>query len=166
MTRHLREHLPAAKITACDIHDMAVSFVRETFGVSSVLSVDEPEKLDVGPSKFDVICAVSFFSHLPRETWSRWLKSLAFNVAPNGVLIFTTHGLRSQLGSMKPGADGFAFSPVSEQDDLDPSKYGTSLTTFDFVYRNVRDLDGVVLVHFQEALWWGHQDAYVIRKIA
>jgi cyclopropane fatty-acyl-phospholipid synthase-like methyltransferase len=166
MTRHMKEHFPAARVTACDIHEMAVTFLRDAFGVATVLSAMEPEQLSI-PSKFDVVCAVSFFAHLPNETWSRWLKALVDHTASGGLMIFTTHGSKSAARHvLSANEDGFAFAPVSEQGDLDLAQYGTALTTFDYVYRQIRDIGSAHLIHFHEALWWGHQDAYVLEKVA
>ena len=41
---------------------------------------------------FDLTIALSFFSHLPDESFARWLIELFATVKPGGILAFTTHG--------------------------------------------------------------------------
>jgi hypothetical protein len=60
--------------------------------------------------------------------------------------------------------DGFYFGPVSEQRDLSTSEYGTTITTFDYVYRQISNSEGVSLARFHEALWWKRQDLYIVRR--
>jgi SAM-dependent methyltransferase len=165
VTRHLRKVIPEAEVTACDIHPEALVFLREDLGMEAVGSVTAPEHFDLS-QRFDVVFALSFFSHLPRTTWSSWLFKLAEHVAPNGLLIFTTHGESSRFTQANPdiGADGFCFKPLSEQHDLPPDDYGSTITLPSFVLRQILDLPNMRLVRFQEAFWWGHQDVYVLRR--
>jgi SAM-dependent methyltransferase len=165
VSRHLRDVLPQADITACDIHDEAVRFIEDRFRVKAVSSTSDPDKLSLG-RKFDIVFALSFFSHMPKESWTRWLRALARHTAPDGEIIFTTHGLRSVqfFPDCQLDADGFWFKPVSEQGDLSTSEYGSTVTTFDYVYRQISNIEGLNLVRFHEGLWWGHQDLYVARR--
>jgi hypothetical protein len=83
-------------VTACDIHPEAGAFLREKLGVAAVGSVEVPEKFNLG-QRFDVVFALSFFSHLPHSGWRRWLLALAEHTGPDGILIFTTHGERGDV---------------------------------------------------------------------
>ena len=83
VTRYLREVLPRAEITACDIHDEAVRFIEDRFRVKAVSSISDPDKLSLG-RKFDVVFALSFFSHMPKHSWTRWLRALARHTAAGG----------------------------------------------------------------------------------
>ena len=91
VSRHLAKHLPNAVITSCDIHPDAVSFIRSLLNINAILSKSIPEDL-VLKEKYDIIFALSFFSHMPRSTWGRWIKVLYAGLKPNSFLIFTTHG--------------------------------------------------------------------------
>ena len=165
VTRHLRGALPQADITACDIHNAAVRFIEDQFGIDAIASISDPDKFAL-ERKFDVVFALSFFSHMPKETWARWLEALARHTVDGGAIIFTTHGLRSMRGipDCQLDTDGFFFFPGSEQGDLSTSEYGTTITTFDYVYRQIANIEGVSLARFHEALWWGHQDLYIVRR--
>jgi SAM-dependent methyltransferase len=116
VSRHLRDVLPQADITACDIHDEAVRFIEDRFRVKAVSSTSDPDKLSLG-RKFDIVFALSFFSHMPKESWTRWLRALARHTAPDGEIIFTTHGLRSVqfFPDCQLDADGFWFNPLANR---------------------------------------------------
>ena len=75
VTRHFANVLPEATVTSCDIHPAAMDFIAKKIGVQTILSSSIPEQLSIS-SKYDVVFALSFFSHMPRKTWTRWLNSL------------------------------------------------------------------------------------------
>ncbi len=62
------------------------------------------------------------------------------------------------------GESGFWFNPQSEQKDIDASEYGTTITSFDYVYTQINSIPDVRLIKFQEGFWWGHQDVYMLQK--
>jgi hypothetical protein len=164
VTRHLRNHT-GITVWSCDIHNEAVRFLREEIGVRSVLSAPCPEDL-VLSCKFDVVFALSFFSHMPISTWCRWLVRLATVVRAGGLIIFTTHGSqsRSSFGNPEIPANGFWFTSSSEQADLSVEEYGQTIVTPDFVRHNIASIPSIELVELREGDWWGHQDTYVVRK--
>ncbi len=162
VTRHFPVILPEASVVACDIHEAAVAFLRG-IGLAACLSASVPERLDTA-RRFDVVFALSFFTHMPRATWARWLRALADRLTPGGVLIFTTHGEVSQnlMGVAGLDRDGFHFAPVSEQQDIPTAEYGNTVTTFDYVYSQFAG-SGLALLRFTQA-GIGHHDVYVLRR--
>jgi cyclopropane fatty-acyl-phospholipid synthase-like methyltransferase len=166
VTRHFSQQLPDVTITACDIHKEAINFVRDHFSTETLLSESVPEKLILN-QEYDVVFALSFFSHMPESSWGRWIKTLYSGVKENGFLIFTTQGKESAKFFNNPviPTNGFWFLPDSEQKDLDSNEYGQTIVTPDFViaeiYRQVR----APLVIYRYAYWWGHQDLYVVEKL-
>lgn len=165
VTRHLRKVVAQAEVLACDIHPDAVAFLRYTLGVAAVGSTIMPEQFNLD-RRFDVVFALSFFSHLPKSSWRRWLLALAEHTTPDGLLIFTTHGERSRpnLGNPEIGPDGFWFKPESEQQDISGYDYGSAITLPAFVLEQIAHVPHMRLVRFQEGYWWGHQDVYVLRR--
>lgn len=164
VTRHLARVFPAAIVTPCDIHDSALAFLKSEFGLEAHLSSNEPEKLGIEQT-FDVVFALSFFSHMPARTFGRWLAALSARIRPGGLLIFTTNGPSGvRLMNVKLDETGFWFSRRSDQKDLDLEDYGTTISLFDYVYRRIQDVPGVRLIAFEEAFWWKHQDVYILRK--
>jgi SAM-dependent methyltransferase len=170
VSRHMSRLAPEVSLTACDIHPAAVAFLR-SLNIPAVLSTRVPEEFNPGQT-FDVIFALSFFSHIPRATWGRWLKSLSQYLKPDGVLIFTTCGRVTltipsitslSIVSESVPADGFLFLPVSDQRDLELADYGTSLAFFEFVCPELLEQD-LRIVWYQEAMWCGHQDLFVVKQ--
>jgi SAM-dependent methyltransferase len=165
VTRHLAGVLGGADLVSCDIHEQAIDFIRTALHTKAELSRHVPEELHFD-TEFDVVFALSFFSHMPEATFGRWLKALFRAVRPGGILVFTTHGLASQkaFGDIVIPENGFCFIANSEQDDLNAAEYGSAITTPDYVigelFRQVR----APIREFKHAYWWGHQDLYVIAK--
>jgi hypothetical protein len=164
VTRHLTNS--SADLWACDIHPAAINFLQHELDARAFQSSSFPEKLEV-PQQFDVVFALSFFSHMPIATWARWLVRLVQVTRSGGFVIFTTHGLKSQPhvrdGVVIPPT-GFWFVPASEQPDLPTEQYGQTITTPTFVQTAIASIQGVRLVKFEEAAWWSHQDLYVVQS--
>lgn len=166
VSRHLAKMKEQFRLVSSDIHPQALKFMHDSLGIERVVaSAHDPKQFQCG-EQFDVVFALSFFSHMPKSTWGRWLRALFEHVRPGGYLIFTTQGLASAqyLGNPTVPADGFWFSPTSEQKDLDVSEYGQTICTLEWVYRQVRDILEVPLTFYRSGYWWGHQDVYAIVK--
>ena len=166
VTRHLGQVLPNCDITVCDIHPAAVDFTQEKLGHKAILSKSKPEDLTID-EKFDIVFALSFFSHMPKATFRRWLNRLASFLKPDGHLIMTTHGLISQSQLFKPyslDGDGYLFLPSSEQKDLDNLEYGSAVVSPHYVFDSILESQNMFIVYFKEACWWTHQDCFVARK--
>jgi len=164
VTRHFDNELEGVDVTSCDIHEKAVNFVKSNLGMNAILSNSKPE-LFMTNVKYDVVFALSFFSHMPKTTWTRWLNALVSNTKENGYIIFTTQGLESRKFFGYPTLDieGFWFKSESEQKDLDTSEYGQAIVTPDYVLNIVNSSNTMELVKFYESEWWGHQDLYIVR---
>ena len=162
VTRHFPQVMPGFDVTACDIHPEAVRFLRG-LGLQACASAHVPEDFDLGRS-FDVIYAFSFFTHMPRATWTRWLAVLGRHLTLDGLLVVTTHGRVSQNLMDVEGleADGFFFHALSEQKDLSAAEYGNTVTTFDFVYHQLAEAK-LRLLQFREA-GAGQQDLFILGR--
>lgn len=160
VTRHFPKVTPDVEVTACDIHPAAVDFLHG-IGFDARLSAHAPEDFDLG-RRFDVIYAFSFFTHMPRATWTRWLEALGRHLLPGGVLLMTAHGVVSQrlmrIGDLD--LDGFFFHAESEQKDLDVAEYGNTITSFDFVYHQLATAK-LRLLQFRES-GAGQHDLYIL----
>ena len=166
VTRHFNNELPGIDITSCDIHDDAVRFIESKLEGKAILSHAVPEllKLDV---QYDVVFALSFFSHMPKSTWSRWLKSLASCTKKNGYILFTTQGIESRkyFGNPELDNEGFWFKSESEQKDLDTSEYGQTIVSPKYVFSAINNLNLLELNRYYKSNWWGHQDLYIVQRI-
>jgi hypothetical protein len=130
-----------------------------------MMSAHAPEDLAL-QGKFDVVFALSFFSHMPKTTFGRWIKALFAQLRAQGYLIFTTHGLasRKEFGNPEIPSDGFLFFEKSEQGDLSTAEYGTAIVTPDFVTSEVLAQTGRPIHDYRHAFWWDHQDLWIVEK--
>ena len=69
VTRHLKKHA-RWDLTSCDIHSEAIDFLDRQIGVKTLQSVHLPEQFAT-IEKYDVVFALSFFSHLPGSVPNR-----------------------------------------------------------------------------------------------
>ena len=92
VSRHLklRDRL---EVVPCDIHDEAVTFIRTGLDLPAMGSTTRPVDLNPG-RRFDVVFALSFFTHMPARTWTVWFEKLFSLVDDDGLFIFTTHGFK------------------------------------------------------------------------
>ncbi len=162
-TRFIVRAIPPSRVTAAEIDPAAVRFQEETFGVNGCVSGHDPVDLALeGP--FDFILAVSLFSHLPPESFERWLARLYGLVGEGGALAFSTHGPLLPDAEAMP-ASGIAFRPVSETTRLDGAEYGTSWVSEDFVRRAAERVSrGRAALSAHPLGLGGHQDLYVMSK--
>ena len=164
VTRHLIKELNPIRITSCDIHEQATEFLNSRMDVEVILSQSIPENIDFKET-FDVVFALSFFSHMPDTSFGRWLKTLYRAVKPNGYFIFTTHGNASTKHiNCEIPESGIWFKPISEQKDLNMNEYGTSCVSLNYVERQVKQHLHTNIFSYKEAAWWEHQDLYIIKK--
>jgi SAM-dependent methyltransferase len=169
VARHSKNVLPLTSWTCSDVHTRAVEFNSDRLLLESFVSPPRPEGWTV-ERRFEVVFALSFFSHMPDATFAPWLERLFSTVKHGGILVFTTHGAIS-LRNMKAGGldanfneDGFYWNAQSDQRDIDPTDYGTSAVTLSYVQRALQSVPEAELIRFQQAFWWNHQDLYILRK--
>lgn len=164
-TRHLVKALGADRVTVSDVVPDAVHFATSTFAVQGFMSASVPEQVQ-WPRRYGLVFVLSLFSHLPRSTWSRWLRVLWDAVEPGGLLVFTTHGLKAAaFDHVTLDDEGYFFAPSSESTAIDGQEYGTTFTSESFVLGRIAETIGAEsLVHRSLVHFWNHQDAYVLRK--
>jgi hypothetical protein len=166
VTRHLGQVLPDLEVVSSDIHSEAIDFLEREIGVPAFISSSAPDDFRA-PQQFDVVFALSFFSHMPERTWRRWLATLAGCLAEDGVLIFTTQGAasRQHFGDPVIPESGIWYEASIEQADLDTSEYGQTIVMTDFVRAQIEAVE-LELVKHEYGCWWDHQDLYVAQRSA
>jgi SAM-dependent methyltransferase len=169
--RTLKAAYPKASLTACDIDRDGVDFCEETFGARGVYSDEDLGAVQLGGG-FDLIWVGSLFTHLPASRWADFLNFLVDRLAPEGLLVFTTHGpwyaerireKASPLGGVSQEAQlemlrgfdgaGFGFAGFQQR-----NMYGLSLSAPSAVASHLQALNGLRLVLYLERGWRGHQD--------
>lgn len=162
-TRHLAKALPG-KLTCSDVQTASVDFLKKSFGVDGFYSTHEPDTLHF-PAQYELVFALSMFTHVPLEMWAPWLKCMYRGVASGGLLVITVH---SEEMAKKMGVQfserGDHFIRSSESTSLDSAVYGTTFTTAQCAIHAVQSaLQQTVLAHKKIAFWTG-QDALIIQK--
>jgi SAM-dependent methyltransferase len=163
-TRFFARALDACRVTVGEIDPGAVRFQRETFGVGGVVSGHDPRSLSLDGS-FDLVLAVSLFSHLPSGRFEEWLDRLLRLVAEGGALVFSTHGPDLLPEGVTLPEPGIAFRPESETRRLAGDEYGTAWVSEEFVRRAVEKIgQSSVRISVHPRGLVGHQDLYVVAK--
>jgi SAM-dependent methyltransferase len=85
-------HLTATRLHGTDYNPRLVSWCRKalTFAQFEVNALDRP--LPYADASFDLVYALSVFTHLSEPLQHRWIAELARVLAPGGYLLITTHG--------------------------------------------------------------------------
>ena len=166
--RVLKAAFPAAALTACDVDRPGVDFCAKQFGAEPVYSVENPADIPLrGP--FDLIWVGSLMTHFDAPRWPAFLGRFRSLLSPDGVCVFTTHGLgavefiragRSNYGVSDPtkllrwyARHGFAYLPYQHG-----GAYGVSMSTVGWVADRIHALPDTRLVMVTEKGWHNHQD--------
>ena len=162
VTRFLARELDPGRISVAEIHEDAVSFQRDYFGVNGLLSSPGPERFEC-QSSFPLIVASSFFSHIAPAAFSGWLAALLGCLEPDGLLLFSALGAELSRDPAGAAEAGSLFVPESETSRLDKKAYGTTYVTEDFVRAAVSGARGRdwTVRRFRRALC-SLQDLYLV----
>jgi SAM-dependent methyltransferase len=174
--RWLKAAYPMAMITACDLLEDGVDFCAATFGATPVYSTPVPEAASF-PNQYDLIFVGSLLTHLDAQHWDRMIELWHQLLAPDGLLVVTTHGelvaerMRAghRYGYPSPSVSrllrtyeefGFAFL----EEDPGNIDYGISITRADWVLARLLRQPDFRVVLSGEALWACHQDVTAVVK--
>ena len=161
LTRYLVQEISASRVSSCDIQRQAVEFAASAFGVRGFVSSTEPDGVRFD-RHYDLILVVSLFSHLPRERFTQWLAKLYEALAPNGVLLFSTHGEHLCRGHpLDPSS--FTFFPGAEIEQLDPTEYGVTFVSRSAVGK-IGSSCGIKHLYSVERDLCVHQDLYLAAR--
>lgn len=161
--RHLT-HLPAA-LCGCDSNPVGVEWCAEhlTAGHFTVNALQSPLTYDAG--SFDLVYALSVFTHLPFELQMHGVRELHRVLKPGGVLVLSLHGdaLSGKL-TRAERADYRAGRLVVRGGELAGTNHCATFHPSAFV-RNVLADGFEVLEHAREGAKGNPpQDAWVLRK--
>ena len=140
----------------------AVAWQRQTFGVEGRVSSADAEKLAID-GRYDVVIAISVFTHFNPADFPAWLKRLRDLLTPRGILVFTANDERAMLPGRELDASGAWFEPASENDRLDPRKYGSTWVSESFVAAALARAAGSPVDYRRiPSGLWASQDVYVV----
>lgn len=166
--RVFKAAFPDADLTACDIDRDGVDFCASQFGAEPVYSVEDPARIPIRGT-FDLIWCGSLLTHVDAPRWPGFLHLFRSLLAPDGVCVFTTHGVgaveyiehgRSTYGVPAPRKllrhyerYGFGYQPYQPG-----SRYGISMSSVGWVVGQIAKLADTRLVMYLEKGWNNHQD--------
>jgi SAM-dependent methyltransferase len=170
LTRYMIELIKPGQIWISDIKQGAVDFQIQQFGVNGVLSSEDPRQFKLN-GQFDLIFVGSLFSHLPDETFGKWLQRIYEMLSANGLLIFTVHD-ESLNKNVQATKQDIVYIPVSEELNLLSKdgrlpgvQYGTAFVSEGYVGKQIKNLrhPSSLYKRFIKGMW-GLQDVYILSK--
>jgi SAM-dependent methyltransferase len=169
--RFLVKRFPEARITACELMPDALRFCVETFGAVPAYSSYDLNRLSLDRN-YDLIWCGSLITHLDERRIAELLRFFARQLAPNGLLIFTTHGDfvgdrvfeqadfygldRAQIPAL---ADSYRETGHGYLDYPKEPGYGVSLTSPDWIRSQAQTVN-LREVYFRKRGWDEHQDVF------
>ena len=75
-----------------DYDPRLTDWCRDNLPFATVITNGSEPPLAFEPDSFDVIYAISLFTHLAEGTQERWMSEVTRVLKPGGVILFTTHG--------------------------------------------------------------------------
>ena len=114
------------------------------------------------------------FTHLDADLWPRFLRVFCSFLRQGGILVFSTHGYDAYRRMATDGVnygipyyrktsilynyerDGFGYGRYTGSD----SYYGLSLSSSDWVLRQIAKVAGLRVVHFSEKSWDDSHDCF------
>jgi len=168
--RYLRESSPSCEFHGTDIDPELVAWCERNIpGVGWSTNGYSPP-LSFSDGAFDLVYAISVFTHLDEDFQQAWLRELQRVAKPGAILILTVHG-ESLCHSLSPSeqdairARGFLYlTGATGRLKLDglPDFYQTSFHSRDYINREWSKFFEVVN-YFERAID-GYQDAVLLRK--
>lgn len=174
LTRYAIELIKPEQIWISDIKPGAINFQMQQFKVNGLLSCEDPDNFSMS-RKFDFIFVGSLFSHLPEETFGRWLRLIYGMLNEDGIMVFTVqdqsimrnHDLSSTKGKLIYSEISEELNLLSQDGRLPGAQYGTAYVDETFLRQEISKLkfQNVQYTRFKKGMWQ-LQDLYILSKNA
>jgi SAM-dependent methyltransferase len=158
---------PRARIHACDIDPEAIAWAADALGDVARFHVNGAEPpLPFADESFDLIYAISVFTHLPEDLQHAWLAELRRVLKPGGILLTTMLNVATfdlpDTVKADGAARGFAYWGDAAPTEGLPGFYRLTYHTHDYVRREWGR--GFEVLHLGNHDLNGAQDAVVLRR--
>jgi SAM-dependent methyltransferase len=178
--RTFRAAFPNARLTACDVIPDAVEYCARTFGAVPIVSRQHPREVPL-EGEYDLIWCGTMFTNLNEQTTLEFLSLFYDHLAPDGLLVFTTHG-RYVAGRLRAGETTYGLDPavipglladydgkgygfreyppevIREHFSIDMGSYGIAVQSPAWVFQQLTRFPDTRLLTFTERGWDNHQD--------
>lgn len=163
VSRFLPHFLPNTEILVSEVKPLALAFQKKNFDFKAV---HHSETASSFPHRgFDLIFALSVFTHLPEESFKEWFETLANCLNPGGILVFSFNNLE-RISAANNGR--IYFTGQSEDSSFivsdrlaDQEKYGLTFVSKEFL-SGLAD-QGNASLDFYGSLFSGKQEVGVFR---
>lgn len=168
VARHVAAR-PSIDLHGSDIDEEAIAWCQANLPGDFVVG-DEAPPTGYADDTFDLIYAISVFTHMPEQLQFDWLTELARILRPGGILVASTHS-EAWPSSGDPGVDadvvetldehGFAYTTYGFTDGL-PDWYRSTFHTEHYIRERWQDHLDIVDWRFRYIN--NHHDAVVALK--
>lgn len=164
--RAIKRLHPDLDLSGTDVDPEAIDWLQQNYGSIATFKTNAAAPpIEFKDNTFDLIYAVSVFTHLPEDMQFQWLGELARLLAPGGIALLSIHG---ENHHSKQGAEarkvlkekGFYYDTGALLTDGLPDFYLNSYHTAAYVEREWNrtfDVLEIVSLGFE-----GHQDVVVV----
>jgi len=177
VARWLRQAYPEARLSVSDLQEPGVDFCIAQLGATGVVAALDGSHWAALTGPFDLIWCGSLLTHLGRDQWIDHLRRFAERLAPQGVLVFTSHGVdvlaKLQAGEKDYGlseaqvrqlcasalAEGFGYADYEDQPG-----YGISLAQPAWIMELIAAETDLQVRDYRPAAWDQHQDIVVCTR--
>jgi SAM-dependent methyltransferase len=158
--------LPDTKVYGTDINPALIEWSRRNLPFADVQSNSLEPPLSFAAGEFDLVYALSVFTHLTEEMQTAWMNELSRVVKPGGHVLISTHG-ESYLHRLTDfEAQQFRGGELIVKGDTKAPGSNTCTAYHPVTYVRERLAANLDLVAFlpEGARGNPHQDLYVLRK--
>lgn len=152
-------------LRGCDYNARAIAWDRENLCFASFEQNQLRPQLPYNAGSFDLVYAISVFTHLPESSQRPWIEDLYRVMLPDGILILTLSG-RGDFRRLTP-QNRISFES-GKLVVLDPEFAGTNMCGVyhppEYVRREWSDLFELLVHEPSGALGAPHQDLFVFRR--
>lgn len=162
----LREAAPGAEFDGVDVDAEAIAWCRANLPWARFEATTSNPPLPFADATFDLVYAISVFTHLDAPAQAAWLRELGRVLKPGGVLLFTVHGEAawiplSDADRAELARTGFLFKTSTKLRGIQPEWYHTSFQTEAYARASL-DTVAEALRYLPQGM--GYQDAVVARR--
>ena len=165
LMRHLAKYLPDKKISlyGTDVNPKSVRWCQQHFPNMTFARNSSLPPVSFGDRFFDVIYAISVFTHLSGHGFISWLQELGRLLVTNGIIILTTHG-QNFMEMMLPREKELFLKEqiVVRQQIAEGKKWYSTFHPKQFVQKSLPD--NLHLAAHLENSPLSSQDVWVVRK--
>jgi len=150
---HMKSLSPDAQFDGTDIDVKAIDWCKRNLKFANFDLSKETPPIDYAADSFDLIYAISVFTHLDENYQFLWLEELRRIAKPGGMIVLTVHGAKND--------QGFLFER-SYEEGLFPAWYQNTYHSEQYIRENFGKYFNI-LGHFPKSLN-AFQDVVVLQK--